>query len=368
MSTNERPARPEIDMLHYGRGAAALLVCLFHSQGLIEKYFGGMPWGNLFQAGHSGVEFFFILSGFIILHAHRQDIGRPEKIRPFLLKRAIRILPLFWLVTLPLGVLFLAAPMLGADRELIPGKLLTDMLLIPREGTLTLPPAWTLQHEAVFYLMFAVALVSRKAGVLTLGLWQAVCIIVMVFSLTDPNYRLPLNKLIGFHNLGFGIGMLIALLYASRYFATVRPLLPKCGAWAAIPLLAMFAGEWIGGPDLFGGAAALALSYFAIYAVLILALLAMRPRPRPALDATFGVLGSASYALYITHEPVGSIVNKLLINPVLQPFVGPVMAYAVIVGACLLTGLAFHFAIERPAIDWLKRRLLSRQRLRPALA
>jgi peptidoglycan/LPS O-acetylase OafA/YrhL len=117
-------------MLHYGRGVAALLVCLFHSYGLIEKYFGGMAWGNLFQAGHSGVEFFFILSGFIILHAHRQDAGRPEKIQPFLLKRAIRILPLFWLVTLPLGLLFLAAPMLGADRELMPGKLLTDMSLI----------------------------------------------------------------------------------------------------------------------------------------------------------------------------------------------------------------------------------------------
>ncbi len=368
MSTNESPVRPEIDTLHYGRGVAALRVCLFHSYGLIEKYFGGMPWGNLFQAGHSGVEFFFILSGFIILHVHRRDIGRPEKIKPFLFKRAIRILPLFWLVTLPLGLLFLAAPMLGADRELTPGKLLTDLLLIPREGTLTLPPAWTLQHEAVFYLIFAVALVSRAAGILALGLWQATCIVVMVFSLTDPNYRLPLSKLIGFHNLGFGIGLLIALLYASRYFAIVRPLLPKCGAWAVIPLLAMFAGEWIVGADLFGGGAALALSYFAIYAVLVMALLAIRPQPRPGLDATLGVLGSASYALYITHEPVGSIVNKVLINPVIQPFVGPVTAYAVIVGACLLTGIALHFAIERPAMDWLRSRLLRRQRLRPALA
>jgi peptidoglycan/LPS O-acetylase OafA/YrhL len=220
----------------------------------------------------------------------------------------------------------------------------------------------------VFYLIFAVALVSRMAGILALGLWQAACIIVMVFSLTDPNYRLPLNKLIGFHNLGFGLGLLIALLYASRYFAIVRPFLPICGAWAAVSLVAMFAGEWIAGPDLFGGGAALALSYFAIYAVLILALLAIRPRPRPALDATLGVLGSASYALYLTHEPVGSIVNKVLIHPVLQPFAGPVTAYAVIVGACLLTGIAFHFVIERPAIDWLKRRLLSQQRFRPALA
>jgi len=369
LRTTGDPHSQNISMLHYGRGVAALLVCLFHSYGLIEKYFGGMEWGSIFQAGHSGVEFFFILSGFIILHAHRDDIGNPEKIGPFLLKRAIRILPLFWFIALPLGLLFLAAPIFGADRGLNAGKLLADLLLIPREGVLTLPPAWTLQHEAVFYLIFSVAIVNRAAGIVALGLWQAVCILVMLFSLANPHYQLPINKVIGFHNLGFGIGIGIALFFTSRGFASAGPLLRLGGKAAGIVLLGMFAGEWAIGPDLFGGDPALAVSYFAIYALIILALLSIRRRPRPLLDATFGVLGSASYALYLLHEPVGSVVNKLLILPALQPFIGPVTAYIAIVCACILTAMAVHFAIERPMLEWLRMRLLIRpRRLRPALA
>ena len=368
MRTLRKDERQDIRTLHYGRGVAALLVCLFHSYGLIEKYAGGIPEvGNIFQAGHSGVEFFFILSGFIIMFAHRRDVGHPEKVTPFLLKRAIRVLPLFWLVTLPFGAVFLLAPVFGSDRALTGAKLLTDLLLIPREGTLTLPPAWTLQHEAVFYLIFTLALVHRTAGIIAISLWQAVCILTLVFALYDPNYLLPLNTLIGFHNLGFGVGVVIALLFTSRHFASLKPLALTGGAGAGVALLGMFAGEWIIGPKLFGGETALALSYFAIYAAIILALLSIREQPRPSLDTTLGVLGSASYALYLTHEPVGSTVNKLLILPALQPAIGPVTAYIAIALTCIAAALAIHFAVERPAIAWLKRNILAGRQPRPAL-
>ena len=357
---HQNAARQDISALHYGRGIAALLVCLFHSHGLIEKYFGGLAWGNIFQAGHSGVEFFFILSGFIILFAHRQDIGRPEKVRPFLAKRAIRILPLFWLIAAPLGAVFLLAPMLGADRQLTDAKLLTDLLLIPREGVLTLPPAWTLQHEAVFYLLFTLALVHRMAGIVAIGLWQGICVVVMVFSLADPNYLLPINKLIGFHNLGFGVGLVIALFFASHLFASAKPALLMCGAGAVITLTAMFAGEWIIGPKLFGGGAALSLSYIAIYALIILAMLSIAQRRHAVLEATLGVLGSASFALYLLHEPVASLVNQLLILPAMQPAIGPVTAYFILVIACVATAIVVHLAVERPVIASLKRGLVAK--------
>jgi len=368
LQLKKKPREHEISVLQYGRGIAALLVCLFHNYGLIDKYFGSMAWGKIFHAGHSGVEFFFILSGFIIFHAHRQDVGNPQSVKTFLYKRAIRILPMFWLVAIPLGLLFLLTPVFGIDRELTGGKLLTDLLLIPREGVLTLPPAWTLQHEMVFYFIFTLMIASRAVGIIAIGLWQAVCVLVLVFPLHDPDYLLPINKLIGVHNLGFGVGIGIAVFFASPVFMAVRLIVFTAGALATAGLVGMFVGEWMIGPNLFGGGAALVLIYFALYAPIILALLSIRQRKRRILDATLGVLGSSSYALYLTHEPVASIMAKVCSLSVLQPVMGPATAYIGGVLACLVTAIAVHFFFEQRVIDWLKHSLITRRRLRPVLA
>jgi exopolysaccharide production protein ExoZ len=149
------PNSGEIRPLQYGRGIAALLVCLFHYEGAMNHIQAAgaaavesTNFDYIFRAGHSGVEFFFILSGFIIFHAHRRDLGRPDRFGSFYRKRAIRILPMFWLIVIPFGLAVLAISSRGV---LTPGKFLLDIFLIPREGTLTLPAAWTLQHDDVYY-------------------------------------------------------------------------------------------------------------------------------------------------------------------------------------------------------------------------
>ena len=67
--------------LQAGRAIAAILVVLYHLGGNIakEKYFGIKMFSVPFSFGGSGVEFFFVLSGFIILAAHRDDIFKPHK-------------------------------------------------------------------------------------------------------------------------------------------------------------------------------------------------------------------------------------------------------------------------------------------------
>src|SRR5689334_16306076 len=78
--------------LEVGRGVAALLVALFHCTGMYQKYFGTTVFDYAFHGGHSGVEYFFVLSGFIIYYMHANDIGQPERFGNFAVKRAIRIL------------------------------------------------------------------------------------------------------------------------------------------------------------------------------------------------------------------------------------------------------------------------------------
>ena len=60
------------------RGVAALTVVLYHAtRGLsLPQYLGYIPFDNSLGFGHAGVDFFFVLSGFIIMYAHTADIGK----------------------------------------------------------------------------------------------------------------------------------------------------------------------------------------------------------------------------------------------------------------------------------------------------
>jgi peptidoglycan/LPS O-acetylase OafA/YrhL len=67
------------------RAAAAILVVLYHtSHGIfrLPRYFEHKPFGPVFDFGFAGVDFFFVLSGFIMMHVHAADIGRPSAIGP----------------------------------------------------------------------------------------------------------------------------------------------------------------------------------------------------------------------------------------------------------------------------------------------
>jgi peptidoglycan/LPS O-acetylase OafA/YrhL len=91
--TSER--RAALESLQACRGFAAIAVLLFHTTGILEqpKYWHSDPFGSLFRPGDSGVLFFFVLSGFIISHAHRNDVGRPATFTRYVTNRISRIYP-----------------------------------------------------------------------------------------------------------------------------------------------------------------------------------------------------------------------------------------------------------------------------------
>jgi exopolysaccharide production protein ExoZ len=354
----------EIRTLQYGRGIAALLVVLFHYEGLPQKYFGAPGFFHLFQAGHSGVEFFFLLSGYIIFTSHRNDIGRADRLWSFYLKRAVRILPMYWLVAVPVGIVILTVPGLGTDRNLTLGSFLLDLLLVPRDGPITLMPAWTLQHEFIFYLIFSLVILNRYIGFAAIVLWQFTCLAVLVFGLLPMNYLLPASKLAGFYNFGFLFGMLIALIDSRVNLKCYRPLLSSLCLLAVVALLACFGVEWRERDliDAYISPAALTMIYYVLYAFIILGLLAVENMPRRFLDTTLGTLGAASFVLYIVHEPLQSALFKVLLLPSLRTAVTPLTSYLISVVLAVLVAVLINKLIERPALRTLRRSLLPSSR------
>ena len=78
------------------------------------KYLEFDPSRRLFDFGHAGVEFFFVLSGFIILHIHWKDLGHPSRFSSFAGKRFLRIYPMYWLVLAAIIPVYFFSPVIRA--------------------------------------------------------------------------------------------------------------------------------------------------------------------------------------------------------------------------------------------------------------
>ncbi len=141
------------------RAAAALAVALVHlandavtsggdPAGIVARIAAAMPW-------EAGVDVFFVISGFVIVHASGKLFGRPGGWRVFMQRRLTRIVPLYWAVT----TAFLL--MLLLDRHAInaaiggPAYLVASYVFLPvaRPDHVLQPPlglGWTLNYEMFF--------------------------------------------------------------------------------------------------------------------------------------------------------------------------------------------------------------------------
>ena len=91
------------------RGIAATAVVVYHTARHFDKNYGIPGLESVFQFGHAGVDLFFVISGFIILFVHFDDIGRPDRIGHYLSRRLTRLLPAYWVAV----ALTIAALQLG---------------------------------------------------------------------------------------------------------------------------------------------------------------------------------------------------------------------------------------------------------------
>lgn len=138
--------------LQVGRAIAALLVLLHHISINAPYYYGGEAFNSIFHFGHVGVDFFFVLSGFIIYWVHSSDKESLESAKIYFWKRFIRIYPPFILISVVLLIAYTLMPNLShSDREI---SILSSLFLVPTQGSPALSVSWTLMHELLFYILF----------------------------------------------------------------------------------------------------------------------------------------------------------------------------------------------------------------------
>lgn len=159
------------------RGIAAILVILFHMKGYIHILMGNA----LVQKSDISVDFFFVLSGFVITNSSLGRITDRTSAQAFIRKRAYRIYPLH-LFTLCLAVLLetfrfiidqyivrLTQPVFAKNNvfSLLAHLTLTHSLNLFNNLTWNIP-SWSISSEFYVYILWAASLIlfRRRAGVL----------------------------------------------------------------------------------------------------------------------------------------------------------------------------------------------------------
>jgi len=326
------------------RAVAALLVVLLHLAVYFAnpKYFGLSGIDALFTFGRSGVEFFFVLSGFIITFVHWSDFGNPAKLLTYAKKRAIRIYPTYWIIFA--AVYLVAASPLGSGVRLDLPTLVKTLALLPQassdpiSGTSSpiLIVAWSLQYEILFYLLMAVFIVDRRIG----GLICALLLINMLACRAGACLVFAPYLQTTFVLL-FGLGAAIAFICKTS--VKVRHPLFLAGIGACTFVVSAIINVVTGEQPI--------LAYGIASAVMVLGFVKAEDYGKLKIKQDWAVsLGDASYALYLIHYPVVSILCRLAVRSGLHGAVGAAVAAPVIVTACVAASIGFNRLVERPLL------------------
>jgi peptidoglycan/LPS O-acetylase OafA/YrhL len=304
----QHPARYEA--LDAWRGVAAILVALTHLN--VAGHFYG--W-SLIRNGGAAVDFFFVLSGFVIAYAYGDRLRNVSELPDFAIRRFGRLYPLHVvtlgaLIALELAKLA-ASVILDASGGQAPfseandlWSLLGNLLLINGLGFFSEytwnGPSWSISTEFYTYFIFAaVCLLPRGRLLVSAGLACSAGILLAVNDATGDPVRTIEGAGLGRTILGFFVGVLTYALFARVRDAGSKP--PIASEWviAAVAVLSIYVG-----------APATLLSPLFAVAVLVFAF------ERGAISRSLKTaipqhLGKISYSIYLVHFPILATMNGI---------------------------------------------------------
>lgn len=300
---------PELDGI---RGLAILLVVGWHYVwwNLIEDP-ATHVYAKPFAVWGSGVDLFFVLSGFLIAGILLDHQSSPSYFRAFYLRRAFRILPVYWLVFLP----FIAAHLfrMRLENDTIPlwtYALFLQNVTLLSGGHWWMGATWSLAVEEQFYSTLPVLAkrLSRSVlakGAITIILTSPVVRLAFLLFYPIPYFQRwePLWSFTPCRADTLAMGVLLAILLRDEKFrraATPRKIYAALGLVGALNVWQLYAGwdlRWIRCGT--WGMTIIAL----LYALLILAAVGIPDGPIARIFRCrfLIVAGSLSYMVYMIH-------------------------------------------------------------------
>ena len=352
------------------RFVAAMLVVLAHSTAMVNErmHLDMFKW----RAGWSGVDIFFVISGFVMAISSGGLMQRVNGWKIFITRRLIRIVPLYWVATTIKLVAILVLPSLALDSPLELWNTIASYLFIPTFDDKSLLAApllkvgWTLNYEMLFYAIFTMALLLGKSPLKFTATIFALAVAINIFSTPSVPF------LYGFLEpilMEFVMGMLVAkLCMRVNTINAVLNIEARHGAKNFIDKFIQYISTTKVGA-IIGAIAVLASftimfncaeqpmwwrwAYWGLPSMVIVTVVALsEPALRKVIPKLLATLGDSSYSLYLFHTFTVPLLGTLMLKLKLAQ---PTLALAACIVISPIVCLAIYAWFELPMTTRLKR-------------
>lgn len=344
-----------LQLIQMMRGIASLLVVLLHVSVLYTQTFGGHFLFDIFSFGGSGVDIFFVLSGFIITYTNSRNIAVPRAATGFVKRRFIRIFPIYWIIISVLLLVRVAFPSFyNTGMDMHPANLIGTYLLLPDHFMIN-GVSWSLTNELFFYLLFLIAflLPSPRVSFVLMCIYMLVLLIPGIAGYDYSGGNILTQLLLFPMNTEFFMGVAIALVFEKLPAKMIMPCI-------IAGVVLFIAGAVLANCNivLAGNAYNRVLLFGVPSFLLILGIVALETRRNFDLHSVFLSLGDASYSIYLFHLPVVAAFYKIVQKLGMKGDVLiHIMAALLIAGICI-AGICIYKKLEFPLIRWLNRKLI----------
>lgn len=326
------------------RAGAAIAVVLSHLYLLdLSTASASVPaFPQAFIYGFSGVDLFFVISGFVMALVSRGRFGSPSRAGAFLFSRAARIYPPYWLYTL--AAIAGMAVMGGLADKLDQVTLWRSLVLWPDLAGPLLPVGWTLVHEMYFYLVFAlIMLAPQRALAPLLALWGAATVAGALAGLrgTGDVASIVFSPL----TLEFIAGAYVGLLVASGRRRLGWAAL-AVGVAAMVPACLLLGAPE---PDSFSNHWARAAAFTPPCVLMVYGAACVEVDSRARAPGALVALGDWSYSLYLLHVLVIVGVYSLWADRMAGWLDNWLLGAICMAGSILTACLSFRY-FERPSL------------------
>jgi exopolysaccharide production protein ExoZ len=197
--------------------AAFMVVCCHATLYTKERLLSSV---ESFKFGANGVPLFFVISGFVIVLSSRKLIKDKDGWRKYAIKRIIRIVPLYWLITTYKFAIMILPAGLVVQSNIDFASILKSYFFIPTlniDGKImpTLGVGWTLNFEMFFYLLFTIALFLRLNTIVFSGIIMIILTVLSFFK--TPAWPIWLNFYADPIVINFLFGMISAVLIIPNF-------------------------------------------------------------------------------------------------------------------------------------------------------
>lgn len=300
---------------------------------------GGTLSGVFRMNGGFGVDIFFVLSGFLMIHT----LNNQKTPITFFISRVRRIYPLYIILSIPLILTSIKIE----DYLMIIGNLLLLPGINNPDYHLANSPAWTLVYEMIFYCIFSISLIFSRNKIVTCAI---VCIAIISSVITIHGYQR-----LGWVNLGYILSDPLMLNFAAgcaiaaAYGFTRQITIPKIISVISVVLLMRIALVELSHLE--------RIYKYGIPAMLIIFIAVHTDILNGSIAAIFRKIGDASYSIYLSHTYVAMMFHDM--KDLNNNWFVTLYSSQILVIVSVLFGFFVYHSIEKP-VDLKLRRITHR--------